>query len=125
MSQRRKTKPSSPENARDSIDAAAIIDRLQGFVLGDDPDAMTASQVSAAAFLLHKTLPNLAAVDMPPEQKPTFVLRAPPESASYADWIRDYGPKHLQPAPPVEAAGTAPDPNPVPIVGKMKQHEAH
>ena len=81
------------EDTRERIKAADIIDRLQQFALGNDPAAMTATQVSAAVLLLNKALPNLASVEIRPDAPATFVLRAPPESENVTDWLRDYGPR--------------------------------
>jgi hypothetical protein len=81
------------EDTRKRIKAAALIDRLQNFALGNNPDAMSRTQVAAALGLLNKVLANPMSVDVTPEKTTVYVLRAPPESESTEAWLRDYGPK--------------------------------
>ena len=83
------------EDTRKRIKAAAIIDRLQNFALGSNPDAMSRTQVTAALGLLNKVLANPMSVDITPEETKVYVLRAPPESESAEAWLRDYAPKPM------------------------------
>ncbi len=87
------------EDTRKRIKAAAIIDRLQAFVLGDSPDAMSRSQVAAAILLLNKVLANPLSAEVTPYKSTTYVIRAPPECESHEEWIRLYGPKTAEVAP--------------------------
>jgi hypothetical protein len=70
------------EDTRNRIRAAAIIDRLQAFVLGDKPDAMSRTQVAAATALLNKVLPDLQSAEVKSEETRAYVIRAPEPSAS-------------------------------------------
>ena len=46
------------------IDAAALIHKLQTFVLGGDGNAMSEQQVMAAGALLDRVLPDLHRIDL-------------------------------------------------------------
>jgi hypothetical protein len=83
------------EDTRKRIKAAAIIDRLQNFALGDDPDAMSTTQVRAAIALLDKVLPALQSVAITLEKTTTFVIRAPEKCENHEEWIRRYAPRHI------------------------------
>jgi hypothetical protein len=83
------------EDTRKRIKAAAIIDRLQNFALGSNPDAMSRAQIAAAVGLLHKVLANPVSVDVTCDKSTTYVLRAPEQSESTEAWLRDYAPKHI------------------------------
>jgi hypothetical protein len=83
------------EDTRKRIRAAAIIDRLQAFVLGDNPDAMSRNQVAAAKLLLDKVLPDLRSAEVTTAETKTYVIRAPEQAESTEAWLRDYAPKHL------------------------------
>lgn len=58
----RATKIRHDENTRAKIQAAQIINRLHGCIMGDVE--MSAAQVSAAKTLLSKTLPDLQSVSI-------------------------------------------------------------
>ena len=45
-----------------AFDVTAVIAKLERFVLGDKPSAMSAEQVEAALGLLNKAMPDLVAV---------------------------------------------------------------
>lgn len=83
------------EDTRARIKEAALLDRLQNFALGNNPDAMSRTQVAAAVALLNKVLANPQSVDVTPEQTKVYVLRAPSVSESTEAWLRDYAPKHI------------------------------
>jgi hypothetical protein len=90
---RRTRKILHDDETRARIRAAAIIKRLQDFVLGDNPSGMSRNQVAAAIALLKKVLPDLGSVDFQDEPTKTYVIRTPPVSNSMEEWLRDYGPK--------------------------------
>jgi hypothetical protein len=46
------------------IDTAALIHKLQAFALGDDGNAMSQQQVTAAGALLNRVLPDLHRIDL-------------------------------------------------------------
>lgn len=77
------------EDTRARISAARIIDRLQGYALREDPDAMSRAQVTEAIALLNKVLPNLQSVDVLPADTRSYVLRAQERSESLEAWLRD------------------------------------
>ena len=81
------------EDTRKRIKAAAIIDRLQNYALGDNPDAMSRTQVAASIVLLNKVLANPTSVDVNSIETMTYVVRAPQQSENTEVWLRDYAPK--------------------------------
>lgn len=83
------------EDTRNRIRAAAIIDRLQAFALGNSPDAMSRTQVAAATALLDKILPDVKSAEVKSEEIRTYVLRTPEPSASVEAWQHDFAPKHV------------------------------
>ena len=87
------------EDTRKRISAARLIDRLQGFALGNDPDAMSRTQVAAAIVLLNKVLANPQSAEQIPDKTATYVLRAPPACRSQEEWMSLYGPKTIEAAP--------------------------
>lgn len=78
------------EDTRKRIKAAALIDRLQDFALGDSPHAMSRTQVAAAIALLNKVLANLQSVSVQPAQTKTYVIRIPEKSAGAEEWLQSY-----------------------------------
>lgn len=87
------------DETRSRIAAARIIDRLQNFALGDNPDAMSPTQVSAAVALLNKVIPNLQSVENKSEETKIYVLRAPNPAKDATEWLNQYGPKVIEHAP--------------------------
>lgn len=87
------------DDTRKRIKAAAIIDRLQNFALGNNPDAMSRTQVAAAIALLNKVLANPISVDVTPEKTTRYVIRVPEKSESTEAWLRNYAPKYIAETP--------------------------
>ena len=79
------------EETRKRIRAGAIIDRLQAFVLGDNPDAMSRTQV-AATTLLNKVLPDLRSAEVSEYNTSTYVIRASKEAESVEAWLGNMRP---------------------------------
>jgi hypothetical protein len=46
------------------VDAAALVDKLQAFALGDDPGALTDEQAAAGLELLDRIMPDLHHVEL-------------------------------------------------------------
>jgi hypothetical protein len=47
-----------------TVDVVAIIQRLEQFALGDNPESMSDAQIEACLGLLNHTLPNLIEVEV-------------------------------------------------------------
>ncbi|HLO79196.1 MAG TPA: hypothetical protein VK196_22285 [Magnetospirillum sp.] len=84
------------EETRARISAARLIDRLQNFALGDNPDAMSKGQITAAIALLNKVLPSLQSMEISKDETKTYVLRAPLPAKSAEEWLTHYGPKTIE-----------------------------
>lgn len=84
------------EETRARIKAHMLLERVQNFALGDDPDAMSANQLRAALGLLDKVLPSLQTVETKSEETKVYVLRAPLPAANTTEWLREYGPKVIE-----------------------------
>jgi hypothetical protein len=80
------------EDTRKRIRAAAIIDRLQAFALGNNPDAMSRTQVATAVALLNKALPDLKTVGKSHAKTNTYLIHPPQPSRSFEEWMRSYEP---------------------------------
>lgn len=87
------------DETRSRIAAARVIDRLQNFVLGDNPDAMSPTQVTAAVALLNKVIPNLQSVETKSEETTIYVLRAPSPAQDAKEWLNNYVPKTIEHVP--------------------------
>lgn len=82
------------ENTRAKIQAAKIIGRLEGLVLGTNE--MPPHAVSAALGLLRKVLPDLNSVEHSGEISTTKVIRTPAISPTVASWMNEHGKETLQ-----------------------------
>ena len=83
--------------ARQRIQAAHLVKRLQAFALGqDDPQSgkpveMTRTQVASALALLKKVLPDLVAVELAGSgQAAGFLIFGEREAASSAEWMAQH-----------------------------------
>ena len=59
-----------------------LIDRLQGFALGDDGNAMSDSQIVAALALLDRALPDLHRIELTITDGQPISVAVVPEAAS-------------------------------------------
>lgn len=91
--------PVHTEETRLRIKAHMLIEKVQNFALGSDPDAMSANQLRAALGLIDKILPNLQTVEVNKEETRTYVLRAPSPAQDAKQWLEQYGPKTIEHAP--------------------------
>lgn len=91
--------PSHTEETRARIKAHMLLERVQNFALGHDPDAMSANQLRAALGLLDKVLPSLQTVEVNKEETRTYVLRAPVPAKDANEWLNAYGPKSIEHLP--------------------------
>lgn len=82
------------ENTRAKIQAAKIIERLNGLISGTID--MPPHAVSAALGLLRKVLPDLNSVEHSGEISTTKVIRTPPIAPDIASWMNEHGKETLQ-----------------------------
>lgn len=82
------------ENTRMKIQAAKIIGRLEGLVLG--AIEMPPHAVTAALGLLRKVLPDVNSVEITAEITTSKVIRTPTISPTVASWMNEHGKDTLQ-----------------------------
>lgn len=91
--------PVHTEETRARIKAHKLLERVQDFALGNDPDAMSANQLRAALSLLDKVVPSLQTVEVKSENTTTYVLRAPSPAQDAKEWVNQYSPKVIDHSP--------------------------
>lgn len=72
------------DETRAKIQAAQLINRLQGCVMGTVE--LTSTQVRAAETLLRKVLPDLSATELTGEVQTTYVARLPEVAPTVEAW---------------------------------------
>ena len=77
-----------PDYVREKIRASQLINRLQKCAFGEI--TLTMTQLRAIEILLRKCLPDLAAVEIQPEQTHSYVVEVP-NMLSREEWQRKYG----------------------------------
>jgi hypothetical protein len=88
--------PGHTDESRARIKAHMLLERVQNFALGNDPDAMSTNQLRAALSLLDKVIPSLQTVEINREETKVYVLRAPEPAKDATDWLKNYGPKTIE-----------------------------
>ena len=78
----------STDYVREKIRASQLINRLQSCAMGEIE--LTMLQIRAIEILLRKCLPDLAAVEIGPEQTHRYVVEVP-NMLSREEWQRKYG----------------------------------
>jgi hypothetical protein len=91
--------PIHTEETRARIKAHKLLERVQNFALGNDPEAMSANQLRAALSLLDKVVPSLQTVEVKSEETRTYVLRAPSPAKDAQEWLTKFGPKTIEHVP--------------------------
>lgn len=86
----RKNKIRHDEDTRAKIQAAQIINRLHGCVMGTVE--LSAQQVSAAKTLLAKVLPDLTATELTGDMQHHYVARMPASSSTAEEWQQQHAP---------------------------------
>lgn len=79
---------------RAKIRIVNILNALQEHVEGTRE--MSATQVNAAATLLRKVMPDLAAIDHSGEVQQTYIARMPAPVADINEWQKTYGNPSIQ-----------------------------
>lgn len=82
------------DGTREKIQAAQIINRLHGCVMGTVE--LTAQQVAAAKVLLAKVLPDLQATELTGEVTHAYVVEVPAKPASTDEWKQQHAPTTVQ-----------------------------
>jgi hypothetical protein len=82
------------DETRAKIQAAQIINRLHGCIMGTVE--LSASQVSAAKTLLSKVLPDLQATEISGEVAHNYVALMPGTAKTADEWHKNHAPTTLQ-----------------------------